>query len=63
MELKDLISYNLLETADPILYSQVTSVYEMVKETINSISGCFNNYTMHDMGYELQIIWNNLRLA
>ncbi len=55
MELKDLISYNLLETADPILYSQVTSVYEMVKETINSISGCFNNYTMHDMGHGLRV--------
>lgn len=55
MELKNLISYNLLETADPILYSQVTSVYEMVKETINSISGCFNNYTMHDMGHGLRV--------
>lgn len=44
MELKDLISYRLLETADPILFSQVTTICEMVKETINSISGCFNNY-------------------
>lgn len=55
MELKDLISYRLLETADPILFSQVTTICEMVKETINSISGCFNNYTMHDMGHGIRV--------
>ncbi len=55
MELKELISYKLLEEADPILFSQVTSICEMVRETINSISGCFNNYTMHDMGHGLRV--------
>ena len=55
MELNNLKSYNRLREIDPTLFSQVNEIYHMVKETINSISGCFNNYTMHDMGHCLRV--------
>ena len=55
MELKDLRFYKQLVTLDHKLAAQVESVYSATKETINSISGCYNNYTMHDMGHGLRV--------
>lgn len=55
MELKDLRFYKQLVILDHKLAAQVESVYSATKETINSISGCYNNYTMHDMGHGLRV--------
>lgn len=55
MELKDLRTYQRLKEIDIKLVSQIDTVYNAVKETINSISGCYNNYTMHDMGHGLRV--------
>ncbi len=55
MELKDLKSYQALQELDTLLYTQVTTVYDMVKETINGISGHYNNFTMHDMNHGLRV--------
>lgn len=55
MELRDLRSYVKLQQLDNKLASQVETVYEAIKETINSISGCYNNYTMHDMSHGLRV--------
>ena len=55
MEFVDLISYKKLQKIDPRLFAQVTTVYDMVKETINAIAGCFNNYTMHDIGHSVRV--------
>ncbi len=54
MELKELRSYKALLVKDSRLATQVESVYNAVCETINSISGCYNNYTMHDMNHGLR---------
>ena len=48
-------SYNKLIAKDNKLAAQVESVYETIKETMNSISGCYNNYTMHDMNHGLRV--------
>ncbi|MCD7724245.1 MAG: ATP-binding protein, partial [Clostridiales bacterium] len=55
MEFKDLLSYKALKKLDTNLSSQVDTVYKMVKETINGISGCFDNYTMHDIGHSVRV--------
>lgn len=55
MELEKLISYKLLKETDETLFAQVKAVYDMVKETINGISGCFNEYTMHNMDHSLRV--------
>lgn len=55
MELNDLRSYKKLCQKDAKLATQVESVYNATKETINSISGCYNNYTMHDMSHGLRV--------
>ena len=55
MELTDLRSYKKLYQLDNKLANQVETVYTSVKETINSISGCYNNYTMHDIGHCLRV--------
>lgn len=55
MELKDLKSFKKLVKLDYKLATQVESVYEITKETINSISGCYNNFTMHDMAHGLRV--------
>jgi len=55
MEIKDLKTYQRLTEIDIKLVSQIDTVYNAVKETINSISGCYNNYTMHDMGHGLRV--------
>lgn len=55
MELIDLKSYKRLKEIDLKLANQIDTVYNTVKETINSISGCYNNYTMHDMGHGLRV--------
>ena len=55
MELKDLKSYQALKEMDTLLYTQVSTVYDMVKETINGISGHYNNFTMHDMNHGLRV--------
>ena len=55
MELKDLKSFTVLKAKDPILASQVELVYNLTKETINGISGCYDNYTMHDMSHGLRV--------
>ena len=55
MELYDLFSYKRLEEIDKKLSVQVESVYNVVKETINAIPGCYNNYTMHDMSHGLRV--------
>lgn len=47
--------YEYLVNKDPKLAVQVESVYNATKETINSISGCYNNYTMHDIGHSLRV--------
>ena len=54
MQLQDLRSYNALKEKDHKLATQVESVYNTVYETINSISGYYNNYTMHDMNHGLR---------
>lgn len=54
MQLQDLRSYNALKEKDHKLATQVESVYNTVYETINGISGCYNNYTMHDMNHGLR---------
>ena len=38
MEFQDLISYKALHEQDSVLFSQVETVYNLVKHTINSIS-------------------------
>lgn len=55
MEFNDLISYKTLQAIDSNLFSQVNTVYKMVKETINGIAGCFDNYTMHDIGHCVRV--------
>lgn len=55
MEFKDLLSYKKLQTSDSDLFSQVNMVYDLVKETINGIAGCFDNYTMHDIGHSVRV--------
>ena len=55
MQLHDLKSYKELVSSDRNLASQVESVYNATKETINSISGCYNNYTMHDIGHCIRV--------
>ena len=55
MELKELKCYCRLEKLDNKLANQVDTVYNAIKETMNSISGCYNNYTMHDMGHGLRV--------
>ena len=55
MELNDIKSYNKLMELDPKLAVQVKSVYDATKETINSISGCYNNYTMHDTNHGFRV--------
>ena len=55
MEFNNLLSYKTLQTLDPGLFTQVTTVYNMVKETINNIAGCFNTYTMHDIGHSVRV--------
>lgn len=55
MQFNDLISYKTLQAIDSNLFSQVNTVYKMVKETINGIAGCFDNYTMHDIGHCIRV--------
>lgn len=55
MELKDLKSYKQLYSLDNKLAAQIDSVFDITKETINSISGCYNNYTMHDIGHSIRV--------
>lgn len=55
MELYDLTFYKYLKKADARLAVQVETIYETTKETINSISGCYGNYTMHDMNHGLRV--------
>lgn len=55
MEFNDLLSYKTLQAIDPNLFSQVNTVYKMVKETINGIAGYFDNYTMHDIGHCVRV--------
>lgn len=55
MELKDLRFYRYLREKDLQLAVQVESVYNATKETINSITACYDNYTMHDIGHCLRV--------
>jgi hypothetical protein len=55
MELSDLRMYNYLCNVDSSLANQVQDVYNLVFETINSISKSFSNYTMHDMNHGLRV--------
>lgn len=55
MELKDLKSFKALSLKDTTLASQVELVYNLTKETINGISRCYDNYTMHDMNHGLRV--------
>lgn len=55
MQFSELYSYKKLKSLDPILFSQVEKVYNMVKDTINGISGCFGNFTMHDIGHSVRV--------
>jgi len=55
MELSNLKSYKKLLEWDSKLASQVEEVYELTESTINGISGCHNNYTMHDMNHGLRV--------
>ncbi|MCH5211358.1 MAG: hypothetical protein J1F01_10405, partial [Oscillospiraceae bacterium] len=55
MEITDLKSFQQLKKTDSKLSNQVLSVYNAIKETINSISGCYNNYTMHDMSHGIRV--------
>lgn len=55
MELKDLRFYQYLLRQDQKLAVQVASVYHATKETINAIAGCYDNYTMHDIGHSLRV--------
>lgn len=55
MELDSLKSYNKLQVLDPKLAAQVEDVYYITKNTIDSISGCHNNFTMHDMNHGLRV--------
>lgn len=55
MELKNLLSFKYLRNKDFKLATQVEEVHNLVFTTINSISGCFNNFTMHDMNHGLRV--------
>lgn len=48
-------SFTVLKVKDSILAGQVELVYNLTKETINGISGCYDNYTMHDMNHGLRV--------
>jgi len=55
MDLKDLKLYQYLLDKDTKLAGQVESVYNATKETIDAIAGCYNNYTMHNIGHSLRV--------
>ena len=55
MELKDLMSFEVLSKTDNKLSAQVEQVYEIVSETINGISRFYDEYTMHDMNHGLRV--------
>lgn len=55
MTLYDLYLFQYLKEKDAKLASQVESVYEATKDTIDAISGCYNNYTMHNTGHGLRV--------
>lgn len=53
--LQDLRSFIYLKSKDASIAKQVEDVYEMAKDTINGISGSFNNYTMHNIGHGIRV--------
>lgn len=55
MDLHDLNLYKRLKAADGKLANQVESVCNLVRDTINGISGFFGNYTMHDMNHGFRV--------
>ena len=55
MTLYDLYLFQYLKEKDAKLASQVESVYEATKDTIDAISGCYNNFTMHNTGHGLRV--------
>lgn len=55
MELTDLALYRYLQQKDTKLCGQVLSVYDLVKPMLNGTSGCFKNYTMHDVEHSLRV--------
>lgn len=55
MDLRDLKSYAVLSKREPLLASQVETVYNLIYETINGISRFYDNYTMHDMNHGLRV--------
>lgn len=55
MKLQDLRSYKKLKTLDENLSSQIESIYNLTKDTINSISASYSNFTMHDIGHSLRV--------
>ena len=55
MGLNDLRLFKYLSEKDPKLASQVESVYNATKDTIDGIAGCYYNYTMHNTGHSLRV--------
>lgn len=55
MTLNDLRLFQFLKEKDAKLAGQVESVYEATKDTIDSIPGCYKNYTMHNTGHSLRV--------
>lgn len=55
MVLQDLKSYQILTKLNSSFKSQIDEVFNTVRETINGIAGCYNNYTMHDMEHGLRV--------
>ncbi len=55
MNLNELRLFQYLSKKDPKLAGQVESVYNATKETIDAISGCYNNFTMHNTGHSLRV--------
>ncbi len=55
MDLNDVRLFQYLKNEDSKLAEQVESVYNITKDTIDGISGCYNNFTMHNTGHSLRV--------
>lgn len=55
MDLRDLKSYKVLKERKSTFVNQIDSIYNLTRETINGISRCYDNYTMHDMDHGLRV--------
>lgn len=55
MNLSDLRLFQYVQRNDHKLASQIESVFNATKDTIDAIAGCYNNYTMHNTGHSLRV--------